>query len=117
MYHQFHARHGHVWSSSSLLNTVDNQLQHDLNSAGAKTGVAANLHYTRSARTGTPTVLSHDQIKYLVKKNSKGKEATDEDGTQNGEIDNIYEYLEQTGNYYISILSQSPTLESDTSID
>jgi hypothetical protein len=118
VYHKYHARRDHVRSPSSLLNQEDNQLQHDLNSARAKTGVAANLHFTRIARKGTPTILSRDQIKYLVKKNSNLKKGKlDADGTESGEIDDIYEYLKRSGNYYVSLLAQSSTQSSDISIN
>jgi hypothetical protein len=84
------------------LSQEDNQLQHDLNSGRAKTGIAANLHFTRSARKGTPTVLSCDQIKYLVKKNSNLKEGKFNDDIESREIDdNIYEYLKQSGKAYV----------------
>jgi hypothetical protein len=71
------------------LNKEDNQLHHDLNSTRAKTGVAANLHFTRSGRKGTPTVLSCAQIKYLVKKNSNLKPGKQDLGTESGEIDDV----------------------------
>jgi hypothetical protein len=29
-------------------------------------------------------------------------------GIERGEIDDIYEFLEQSGNYYVSLLAQSP---------
>jgi hypothetical protein len=112
IFHKYHARRDHVRSSSSLLNKEDNQLQYDLNSARAKTGVAANLHFTRSGRKGTPTVLSRDQIKYLVKKNSNLKEGKSDVGTESGEIDDVYEFLKESGNYYVSLLARSPTLSS-----
>jgi hypothetical protein len=43
MFHQLYARcEDHVWASSSLLIKEDSQLQHDINSGQAKTGVAGN---------------------------------------------------------------------------
>jgi hypothetical protein len=56
--HEFHPCRDHLRTSLSLLADEDNQLHADLNSARAKVGTAANLHYVRTGRLGTPTVLS-----------------------------------------------------------
>jgi hypothetical protein len=63
--------------------------------------------YTCSAHKCTSTVPSCDQSKYLVKKkNSNGREGNDKnDGIERGEIDDKYEFLEQSGNYYVSLLA------------
>jgi hypothetical protein len=67
--HQFHARHDHLRVSTTHLREDKLQLQEDMNSARAKIGTAANVHYVRSARQGTPTLLSPQQIQHLCKKN------------------------------------------------
>jgi hypothetical protein len=46
--HQFHYRRDHLCSLTSLLEEQEVQLQKDLNSACAKLGTAANLHYVCS---------------------------------------------------------------------
>jgi hypothetical protein len=71
-----------------LLVDEETQLQVDLNSARAKVGTAPNLHYVRSAQLGTPTVLSCNQIRALVKKSKPGEES-DSRNKENGEIDDI----------------------------
>jgi hypothetical protein len=65
--HQFHPQRDQLRTSTSLLVEEEFQLQEVLNSAHAKLGAAVNLHYVRSARQGTPTVLSSYQIAYLRK--------------------------------------------------
>jgi hypothetical protein len=57
-FHQFHACHDHLHTLTSLLQEEEIQLQEDLNSARAKLGTAANLHYARLSCQGTPTLLS-----------------------------------------------------------
>jgi hypothetical protein len=56
---QFHPPcRDHLRSSTSLHVQEEVQLQEDLNSACAKLGTAANLHYVCSGCQGTPTLLS-----------------------------------------------------------
>jgi hypothetical protein len=96
--HEFHARRDHLRASTTLLDEDEVQIQQDLNSARAKTGTAANLHYVRTGRKGTPTVLSRDQIKALVKKNSHSIKENDIGNDERGEIDDLYHFLEESGN-------------------
>ncbi len=106
--HQFHARRDHIRTSTSLLNDEENQVLCDLSSARAKTGVAANLHYVRSGRRGTNSILSNAQIKALLKKNphqDDGK-GTDESMNGSGEIDDLYHFLERSGSHYVSLLAR-----------
>jgi hypothetical protein len=77
--HQFHARRDHIRTSTTLLDVDENQIQGDLSSARAKTGVAANLHYVRSGHQGTRSILSHTQIKALLKKNPHQVDGNDAD--------------------------------------
>jgi hypothetical protein len=111
VFHQFHARRDHLRASTSLLAEDEVQILQDLNSARAKTGTAANLHYVRTGRQGTPTVLSRDQIKALVKKNSHSKNENDI-ANERGEIDDLYHFLEQSGNFYVSLLARTPKGDS-----
>jgi hypothetical protein len=116
--HQYHPRRDYLRNPTSLLTEEDNQLHADLNSARAKIGTAANLHYVRSARKGTPTVLSRGQIQHLMKKTSVAKGGnTAEEDDENGEIDDIYQFLEETGNYYVSLLARVDQPASVTSPD
>jgi hypothetical protein len=43
--HQFHACRDHLRVPTTLCNVNDHQMQQDMNSARAKTGIAVNLHY------------------------------------------------------------------------
>jgi hypothetical protein len=110
--HQYHARRDHLRTSVSLLEQQDLQVVADLNTARAKLGTSVNLHYARSARVGTPTVLSRHQVAYLCKK-KKGK-----DGNKNaGDTDDIFSFLEQSGNYYVSLLARgSPKSDGDKAV-
>ncbi len=74
--HQFHARHDHICTPTTLLDSDESQILCDLSSVRAKTGVAANLHYVRSGRQGTQSILSHAQIKRLLKKNPHQEDGT-----------------------------------------
>ena len=114
--HQFHPRRDQLRSSTSLLVEDEFQLQENLNSARAKLGAAVNLHYVRSACKGTPTVLSRSQIAYLCKK--KSSVLNDKEGkSEDGETDNIYTFLEASGNYYVSLLARCPSVESTSATD
>jgi hypothetical protein len=95
----------------------ENQIQGDLSSARAKTGVAANLHYVRSGRQGTRSVLSHAQIKALLKKNPHQVDGNDADVSMNGsgEIHDLYQFLEKSGSHYVSLLARVVPEQSDPS--
>ena len=110
--HQFHARRDHLRAPTTLLDDSQKQILQDLHSARAKTGTAANLHYVRTGRKSTPTILSRDQIKGLVKKNSRSKNDNDID-KEGGEIDDLYHFLEESGNFYVSLLARTPEGDSD----
>jgi hypothetical protein len=84
-----------------------------MNTTRAKIGTAANIHYVRSARQGTPTLLSSYQVAWLCQKKelaSKGGKTT---GIVTGEIDDIYKFLEQSGNYYVSLLAHGSTIPNE----
>jgi hypothetical protein len=115
--HQFHARRDHIRTSTTLLDADLNQIQGNLSSARAKTGVAANLHYVRSGRQGTKSILSHTQIKALLKKNPHQVDGNDADKSMNGsgEIGDIYQFLEKPGSHYVSLLARVVPEASDPS--
>jgi hypothetical protein len=69
---------------------------------GAKLGSAANLHYVRSGQQGTPTFLSCSQIAHLCKKKTSSKNGKDIGANGEGETDDIYKFLKESGNYYVS---------------
>jgi hypothetical protein len=95
--HQFHARRDHIHTPTTLLDSDKSQILCDLSSARAKTGVAANLHYVRSGRQGTKSILSHAQIKRLLKKNPHQEDGNEADESMNGsgETDDLYQFLEK----------------------
>ena len=105
--HQFHARRDHLRTSTALLDTDESQILGDLSSARAKTGVAANLHYIRSGRRGTKSILSHKQIKRFLKKNPFQEDGNEAEDTTNGsgETDDLYQFLEKSGSHYVSLLA------------
>jgi hypothetical protein len=58
------------------------------------------------------------EIDHLVKKSYDVKGGDSDDAKkENGEIDDIYQFLENAGNYYISLLVWGPTCGQDTSTD
>jgi hypothetical protein len=116
--HQFHARRDHIRTSTTLLDADENQIQGNLSSARAKTGVAANLHYVRPGHQGTRSILSHAQIKALLKKNLHQVDGNDADESMNGsgEIDDLNQFLEKLGSHYVSLLVRVVPGTSDPSI-
>jgi hypothetical protein len=85
----------------------------DVNSVRAKLGAAVNLHYVCSACQGTPTVSSSSQIACLCKKKFSVLNAKDGE-SEDGERDDIYKFLEESGNYYVSLLARGPSVESNS---
>jgi hypothetical protein len=117
--HQFYARHDHIRTSTTLLDADKNQiLGGDLSSARAKTGVTANLHYVRSSCQGTKPILSHAQIKRLLKKNHHQEDGNEADESMNGsgERDDLYQFLEKSGSHYVSLLARVVPEASGASI-
>jgi hypothetical protein len=96
--HQFHSRREHLRSLISLLVEEEVQLQEDLNSTCAKLETAANLRYVRYGCQGTPTLLSSSQIVHLCKKKSLSQKGKDTSATEDGGTDDIYKFLEESGN-------------------
>jgi hypothetical protein len=70
-------------------------------------GVAANLHHVPSGYQGTKSILSHAQIKALLKKNTHQEDKNDADKSMNGsgETDGLYQFLEKSGSHYVSLLA------------
>jgi hypothetical protein len=116
--HQFHDRRDHIHTPTTLLDSDKSQILCDLSSARAKTGVAANLHYVRSGRQGTKSILSHAQIKRLLKKNPHQEDGNEADESMNGsgETDDLYQFLEKSGSHYVSLLARVVPEVSDESI-
>ncbi len=106
--HQYHPRRDFLRKSSSLLPNEECQLQDDMNSARSKLGAVVNLHYVCSARQGTPTVLTSQQIDYLYK-----KKASNDGSSADGQTDYIYNFLEALGHSYICLLVQGPVASSN----
>jgi hypothetical protein len=100
-----------------LFDADEHQVQQDMNSTRAKTGIAVNLHYVRTGRKGTPAILSRDQVKAMCKKFSRNQNGNFEDSAdvgKNGEIDNLYEFLEESGCHYVSLLARAPVPEASS---
>jgi hypothetical protein len=68
---------------------------------------SANLHYVWSACQGTQSILSHDEIRAFLKKNSHHKDGKDVDDPLNGSgnINDLYQYLEQSASHCVSLLA------------
>jgi hypothetical protein len=64
-----------------------------MNSAHAKIGTAANIHYVCLAHLGTPTLLSSSQIVYLCKKIATSLKVGNANGIITREIEDIYKFL------------------------
>ena len=63
-----------------------------------------------------PTVLSRNQIRHVVKKNPVA--GGNIGGVkENGEIDDIYQFLEAAGNSYVPLLAQGPSWGPGLSTD
>jgi hypothetical protein len=107
-----------VRTPTTLLDSDKSQILCDLSSARAKTGVAENLHYVRSDRQGTQSILSHAQIKRLLKKNPHQEDGNEADESMNGsgETDDLYQFLEKSGSHYVSLLARVVHEVSDESI-
>jgi hypothetical protein len=114
--HQFHPRQDQLHASTSLLVEEEFQLQEDLNSARAKLGAAVNLYYICSACQGAPTVLLSSQIAYVCKKKSSDLNGKDHK-SGDGKTDHISKCLEQSGNYYASLLACGPSMEPTSATD
>jgi hypothetical protein len=101
---------GMITSVLLLLSSTneENQVLCNLSSARAKKGVAANLHYVRSGRQGTNSILSNAQIKALLKTNPHQDDGKGGDESMNGsgEIDDLYQFLEKSGSHYVSLLAR-----------
>jgi hypothetical protein len=111
--HQFYARRDHILTSSTLLHAEENQILCGLSSARAKTGVAANLHYVQSGCQDTKSILvSHPQIKALLKKNPHQEDGNDADKG----ADNLYQFLEKSGSHYVSLLARVVPEASEAAI-
>jgi hypothetical protein len=112
-FHMFYLRRDHLRHSRSHLHKADIQLQNDMNTTRGKIGTAANIHYVCSARQGTPTLLSSQQVACLCKKKELALKGGKTTRIATGKIDDIYKFLEQSGNYYVSLLAHVPTIPNE----
>ena len=84
---------------TKLLQDDAKQLIEDMNSAWAATGVAASIHFASSNREGMPTLLSHNQIWYTMKRTDRQncykdpEEIKNEDTSMSG----LYQHMENEG--------------------
>ena len=66
-----------------------------------------SLHLQRSTRHGRPTVLSQNQIRYIMSKSNGETNPTDSlEETHLGTMDELYNHLESEGLQYISLLQK-----------
>jgi hypothetical protein len=107
--HKFHPHHDFLCASTSHLNEKELELQEYMNLARAKIGTAANTHYVCSGCQGIPMLLSSAQISHLCKKKATSLKVGTPSGIVTGETDDIYKFLEHSGNYYMSLLACGPT--------
>ena len=117
-YHEHHASRLHLRMPSRLVGSKEVTIIQDLNSAKALSGVAANTHFVRTKRRGTPTLLSNAQIKYIGSKYKKKKKkgpSTDVVGEETSSLDDLLEHLEETDSSYITLLQRVKKVVTDTS--
>ena len=109
-YHQFHPpRQMNI--PTRLLEDNAKELIHDMNSARAATGVAASIHYARSNREGMPTLLSHNQIRYIMKRKDRLDEEevpleNEDQENQETSISGLYRHMEREGYQYVSLIDK-----------
>jgi hypothetical protein len=111
--HQYHLRHDHLRHSTSHLHKAELQLKDDINTAWTKIGTAANIHYVCFACQGAPTLLSSSQIAWLCKKKDIASKGGKTPVIVTGEINDIYKFLEESGNYYVSLLTHGQTITNE----
>jgi hypothetical protein len=102
-----------IHHSTSHLHEAELQLENDINTAQAKIGTTSNIHYVCSACQGTPTLLSSFQIAWLCKKKGIASKGGKTPAIVTGKIDDIYKFLEDSGNYHVSLLARDPTFPDE----
>jgi hypothetical protein len=109
----FHLRRDHLHHSTSHLLKAVTQLPNDMNTTRAKIGTAANIYYVHSAYQGTPPLLSSQQVAWLCKKKELASKEGKTTGIATGKIHDIYKFLKQSGNYYVSLLARGLTIPNE----
>ena len=116
-YHEFHEPRPFLRMPSRLVEAKEATIVQDIHSAKAMTGVAANTHYVRTSRKGTPTLLSNDQIRYICRKHVKGtnenKSSDDKTKDATSGLDDLFAYLEESGSSYVTLLQRVKTIDGN----
>ena len=71
----------------------------------------------RTERSGTPTVLTLDQVHYIKRKIGASKDTqvqVEEESIEHGHVDNLYTLLESKGASYVSLFSEKKQPETAT---
>ena len=106
-FHEFHGKRECLRVRTKLLDKDSRAILDDLRSARAAPGVAVSLHLQRSRRHGRPTILSHNQIRYIMSKSEGATNPADcLEKTHTGTMDELYNHLESEGLQYISLLQK-----------
>ena len=103
-YHQGHPTRPFLRTPSRYLHPSDLEAIGDIAQTNAPAGVAVQLHQTRTARFGSATIFSQDQIRYRCKKLAKSLPSAGvlPNGNENGsEMDGLFQYLQKSGSKYI----------------
>ena len=108
-YHQYHPPR-QMNLPTKLLKDEARELLQDMNSARAATGVAASVHYARTRRQGMPSLLSHNQIRYIMKRSADTDpnppdETTSPDGRETS-ISGLYRHMESEGYQYVTLIDK-----------
>ena len=107
-FHQYHPPR-QMNLPTKLLKDDARQLLQDMNSGRAATGVAASVHYARSQREGMPSLLSHHQIRYIMKRSdekSTDKGGENEPPTLDTSISGLYKHMEAEGYQYVTLIDK-----------
>ena len=95
---------------TKLLEDDARKLLEDMNSTRAPTGVASSVHYARSQREGMPSLLSHHQIRYIMKcSQSKNTDSGDENqnpASMETAISDLYQHMEEEGYQYVTLIDK-----------
>ena len=69
-YHAGHAKMDHLRPKVGSMSDIETQLVKDMQSARAAPGHAVNLHYARTSRSGSPNLISTNQVKHIMRTSS-----------------------------------------------
>ena len=113
-FHRGHPTRPFLRTPSRFLHPSDLEAIGDVAQTNAPAGVAVQLHQTRTARFGSGTVLSQDQIRYRCKKLAKslptaGVLPDADENSPGSEMDSLFQYLQKSGSKYICLTEQIKT--------